>query len=156
MPPENPRTIWSARSRQFEALEQRRRALRALARIDAKICAMEEQYFASRKREIKIRALLHHADQPLDRDLLLPHIVLANPRLAAGWPHARRENSDRRRFARAVWSEQAENFPGQDFERNAVQRNDLRLGLLVSLAARRGKAEAPAGRERRRRSVDLA
>src|SRR6202021_4067013 len=96
---------------------------------------MKEQNCARRKSKVKVRTLLYHANQALDGDLPPPHNMVANPRLTARGPRARRENSNRCGFARAVRSEQSEDFPRQDFERNTIQRNDVRFGLLVSLAA---------------------
>ena len=97
---------------------------------------MEEQNFASGERKIEIRTLRYHSDQPLDRDLIPPDIMLANPSLAAGRSHAGGEDSNRRRLARAVRSEQTEDLSRRNLKREAVESNDLRLGRFVPLAAR--------------------
>ena len=59
----------------------------------AEVGAMKEQNFASGKRKVKVRTLCNHANQLLDRDLLRPHIMLANPGLAARRSHAGGEDS---------------------------------------------------------------
>src|ERR1700704_6060877 len=66
---------------EFEAIKQPVRTLGSLPRIEAEIGAVEEQNFASGENKIKIRALRNDSNQPLDRDLILPDIMLANPRL---------------------------------------------------------------------------
>src|ERR1700686_676906 len=95
---------------EFEAIEQRLRTLGSLPGIEAEIGAVEEQNFASGERKIKIRTLRYHSNQPLDRDLLLPDIMLANPSLAASRSRAGSEDSNRRRLARAVRSQQTEDL----------------------------------------------
>jgi hypothetical protein len=156
MPPENPRTIWSPRSVSLKRSSKvSARSLR-VSGIDAEIGAVEQQNFAGGESEVKVRPLLHYSDQPLDHDLLGPHIMLANPRLAARGTHARGENSHRGRLAGAVWSQQSEDFAGRNSKREAVESNDLRFGLFVLLAAPAPEAEAAARSQRRRRVVDFS
>jgi len=118
--------------------------------LEAEIGTMEKQDFASRERKVKVRTLLNHSNPSLDYDLFRPHIVLANPRLAARRSHPGGEDSYGCRFARAVWSQQTENLSGRDLKREAVESNDLRFGLFVPLAARWAETEAAAGGKRRR------
>ncbi len=91
---------------------------------------MKDQDLACGQGEVEIRTLRDDSNQALDRDLILPDFVLADPCLAAGGLHARGENSDGRGFARAVGTEQTKDFAGGDVEREAVERDNFRLGLL--------------------------
>src|ERR1700674_4893046 len=95
---------------EFEAIEQRLRTLGSLPCIEAEIAAVEKQYVASVERKVKVRTLRYHSNQPLDRDLILPDIMLANPSLAARRSHACCKVSYRRRLARAVRSQQTEDL----------------------------------------------
>jgi hypothetical protein len=71
---------------------------------------MKEQDFASSECEVEIRTLRDYADQPLHFDLLRPHVVVADPRLAAPGPNASSENTDCSRFTGAVWTKQSEDL----------------------------------------------
>ena len=103
--------------------------------LEAEIGTMEKQDFASRERKVKVRTLLNHSNPSLDYDLFRPHIVLADPRLAARRSYSGGEDSYRCRLTRAVRSQQAKDLSGCDLEREAVEGNDLRLGLFVPLAS---------------------
>src|SRR5580658_5084001 len=52
--------------------------------INAEIGSVEKQDLARGERKIEVGALCHDANQPLDRDLIFPHVEFANPGLAAG------------------------------------------------------------------------
>ncbi len=133
-----------------------RRLARQFFRGQAKIGAVEGEDLASGQREIQIRALRDHADQPLDGDLLLPDVVFADERLAAGGTDACRKNADGCGLAGAVGAEKAEDFPGQDIEGDSIERDDFRLGQFA-LGLRRAERETPrAGGHGRGRVVDLA
>src|SRR6202521_65900 len=95
---------------EFEAIEERFRTLGSLPGIEAEIGAVAGHNFASVERKIKIRTLRHHSNQPLDRDLILPDIMLANPSLAARRSNAGGEDSYRRRLARAVRPQETEDL----------------------------------------------
>src|SRR5580700_3091676 len=97
---------------ELEAIEQRARALAARLGIDAEIRAVEEKDFARGESKVEVRPLLHHSNQPLDHDLLRPHVMLADPGLAVRRTHTRGENSHRRRLTGAVWSQQSKDFSG--------------------------------------------
>src|SRR5262245_32103354 len=96
---------------------------------------MEEQDLASRECEVEIRTLPDDADQALHFDLLCPHVVITDPHLTTGWPHARGQNSDRRRLARAVWTKQSEDLSATNIERQSIQRYNLARGLVLVFAA---------------------
>ena len=145
MPPENPRTIWSARSRELEAVEECFGALGTLLRSEAEIGAVESKDFARGQRKIQIGALGYDADQALDGDLLFPDVVFADEGLAAGGTDARGKDADGGGLAGAIGSQQAENFSRGDVERDAIERDDLWLGLF-SFALRRAKGEAARAR----------
>src|SRR5579872_158901 len=82
--------------------------------------------------------------------------MFTNPGLASGWLDARGEHAHGCGFSRAVWPEQAENFPRPDIERDSIERNNFWLRLLA-LAALFGKRKsAGAGRERWCRVIDFA
>jgi hypothetical protein len=144
MPPENPRTIWSARSVSLNCSSSSERARSRFARALAEIGAVEQQDFARRQSEIQIRTLRHHADQALDLHLLLPHVE--SPIQA--WPPVGR--------TRVVSTPMVVDLPapfgpsrpkispGAHFERDAVERNDLRLSGCFSFAARRATGQAVA------------
>jgi hypothetical protein len=68
----------------------------------------------------------------LDSGLFLPHVVLANPGLAGGWPNPGGKDSDRGGFARAVGAKKAENLSGNNVERKSVEGGDLGLWLLTA------------------------
>jgi hypothetical protein len=116
---------------------------------------MERQDFVGRQRKIEICALGHNADQPLYRNLLLPNIVVADPGLAAGWSHAGCKNTHGRRFAGSVRPKETENLAGNNFQGQAIERGNLRFGLLGTLGAST-RAEARGRSHGRRRVVDLA
>jgi len=141
---------------ELEAFEESFGALGAFLRGKAEVGAVKREDLASGQREIQIGALGDHADEALDGDLLLPDVVFADERLAAGGADTRGENADGRGFAGAVGSEQAEAFSGQDVEGNSVERHDFRLALLA-LGFRRPEREASrAGGHRRSGVVYLA
>ena len=107
IPPEKPRTMWSARSVSLNLLQQFVRAPRPLLRALPEVRAVERQDLARRQREIQIRPLRHHADQPLRRHLLFPDVVLADERppagrLACASSESRWWSISRRRSARAA------------------------------------------------------
>ena len=155
MPPENPRTIWLARSVSLNfSSSSSARSLRSFER-DAEVRRVENQNLARRQGEIEIRTLRHDSDQPLDLGLLLPYVVIADPGLSAGGAHPRGENADRGGLARAVGPEQSEDLSGLDFERQSVESGDLGFGLLRILRVG-ARDETSGGAQRRRRVVDLA
>src|SRR3984957_2617498 len=141
---------------ELEAVEQRVRFLRSLLGVDAEISAVEEENFASGQSKVEVGTLGYDSDQPFDRDLFPPHIVLANPCLAAGWPYARGEDSHRSRFARAIRPQQTKNFTGQNLQRQSIEGNDFRLRRFLAFAAPEGRSEASPRGKRRWRGEDLA
>src|SRR5450755_4328186 len=102
---------------ELEATEQHLRPLGSLPGVDAEISPVEKQNFAGGERKIKVRTLLHYSNQPLDRHLLRPHVMLADPRLAARRTHTCGKNSDGSRFAGAVRAQQPEDFSRWDLQR---------------------------------------
>src|SRR5262245_42217111 len=96
---------------------------------------MEEQDLASRECEVEIRTLPDYADQALHFDLLCPHVVIADPHLTTGRSHARSQNSDRRRLARAVWTKQSEDLSAANIERQSIERDNFARGLALAFAA---------------------
>src|SRR5271170_943552 len=116
---------------------------------------MKGQYLACRQSEVQIRALWHHSNQALDQHLLLPDIMIANPRLSTRGPYPGGENAHGRRLPRAVGSKKSENFSGSNFEKQSVERGDLALGLLGSFGVSAGYKSSP-GAHRWRRVIDLA
>jgi len=65
---------------ELEAVEQLLRVLAPRFRVDAKICAVEEQDFAGRKSKVEVRRC---CTTPINRltGPAPPHVMLANPRL---------------------------------------------------------------------------
>src|SRR5215213_1942519 len=92
---------------------------------------MKEQDLASREREVEIWPLRDDANESLHFYLLCPNVVVADPRLAARWPHASCKNPDCRRLAGAVWTKQAKDFPAAHVERQSIQRDDLSRRLVL-------------------------
>jgi hypothetical protein len=82
--------------RQFKAIEQLRGALRSFAGTNAKVCSVKEQNLARSQRKIQIWTLCNHSYLPFGSGLILPNIVFANPGSAAGGPHTRGQDADRR------------------------------------------------------------
>src|SRR5438046_3195413 len=124
---------------------------------EAEVRAVKSQHLARRERKIEVRPLRDDADQPLDVDAPLPDIRAANPRRSGRRLHARRQNPDGRRFAGAVWAEQAEDLAWMDFEGEAVQRDDfVRRGRSGFRTWSAGAEGATLPGHRRRRGVDLA
>src|SRR5438874_1819095 len=76
--------------------------------------------------------------------------------------NTRGKNANRRGLSRPVWSQEAEDFPRLNFQRDSVQGGDLRfacLGRLGRLISGFGRAERKAAHGRgdgRRRGVNLA
>ena len=158
MPPEKPRTMWSARSVSLKRVQQFGGARFALAGGLAEVGAVEQQDFAGGEGEIEIGPLRDHADQALGRDLLLPHVVLADEGAAGGRADARGEDADGSGFAGAVGAEQAEDLARADFERDAVQGDHLEfLARALGKAGFAGGEHRPAaGGGGRGRVVDFA
>src|SRR5208337_427639 len=142
----------------LEPLQQTIGAPGTLLGIQTEIRAVEEQNLASGEGEVEVGTLRDNANQAFDRDLFLPDVVLANPGLPAGWPHARGEDSHCRGLAGAIGPQQAENFARGNVQRQTVEGDDLRLRLLLLVLAAPGRRAECAGAsaEWRRRSVHLA
>jgi len=73
--------------------------------------------------------------------------VLAEERLAGSRANTRGKNANRRGLSRPVWSQEAEDFPRLNFQRDSVQGGDLRfacLGRLGRLISGFGRAERKA------------
>src|SRR6478672_12662614 len=96
---------------------------------------MKEQDFARGECEVEIRTLAHDADQSFHFDLLSPHGVIADPRLAACRSDACGQDADRGRLAGAVWTKQSEDLAGIDVERKAIECDDF-ARRLFTLASR--------------------
>src|SRR5580692_8780017 len=141
---------------EFEALEQRGRAMVALVRTEAEIGAVKNEDFARGQRKIEVGPLGHHADQSFDRGLFFPNVMFADPGLASGWLYARGEDPHGCGFPSAVRPQKAKNFAWVDIERNSVERDNFRFRLLALAALLSKRESARACRERRRRVVDLA
>src|ERR1044072_5468244 len=113
---------------------------------------MKLQNLARSQREVEIWTLPNDTDESLHVDLLPPHVVIADPRLAIRRSHTCGEDADSRRLPGAVWSKQTKDLAALHVERQTIERNDLARRLVLALAywpkAARGK--------RRRGSKDLA
>src|ERR1017187_7306602 len=89
-------------------------------------CALTEGFLAEQ---------VHPRRQQRDIDRqqrLLPDVVFAQERPAAVGLHAGGEDTDGRRFSGPVGAEQAIDLARTDFERDARQRHDLELLLLLA------------------------
>src|SRR6185503_8524002 len=98
--------------------------------VDAEVSAVKEQNFACGKREVEIWSLPDDADESLHIDLLCPHIVITDPRLAICRSHTCREYADSRRLPGAIWSKQTKDLTALYVERQTIERNDLARGLI--------------------------
>src|SRR5579859_2438098 len=127
---------------QLEAVKQGIGALGAFARTQTEVCPVEDQNLARGQREIEVRALGNNADLALGGGLILPDIVSADPGCAAGGANTGGQDAHGRGFTRAIRTEKAENLSGSYIEVNAIERNNLRLWLLVALAPRGGSIAA--------------
>ena len=122
----------------------------------AEVSSMERENLARSQVEVEIRALRNDPDQALDNDLVEPHVMVADKRLAGSRANARGEDPDGGRFPRAVRSKEAKDFTSLNLERDAVKSSNLRLRLLT-LRFRSSKGEAAYARGHgRRRGVHLA
>src|SRR5207244_4299344 len=86
--------------------------------------------FAGGEREVQVGPLRHYANQQFHGDLVLPDFVIANPGLARSCTDTRSKDAYCRRLTRAVRASQTKNLPRADFQREAVERGNLRLRLL--------------------------
>ena len=127
---------------ELEAVEKSFRTLGAFVRGNAEIGAMEGQNLAGSKRKIQIGALGDNANQALDGDLLLPHVVFADEGLATGGADARSKNANGGGLAGAVGPQQAEDFSRQYFKRDSIEGDDFRFWLFA-FGFRRAEREAP-------------
>src|SRR5580693_729218 len=141
---------------EFEALEQRGRAMVALVRTEAEIGAVKNEDFARCQRKIEVGPLGHHADQSFDSGLFFPNVMFADPGLTSAWLYSRSEDPHGRGFPRAVGPQKAKNFACVDIERNSIERDNFRFRLLALAAFLSKREAARAGRERRRRVIDFA
>ncbi len=88
---------------------------------DSEVSGMEGQDLAGGQREIEIRTLRHDADEALDRGLVGPDFVVADPGLAGGGVGSGGQNSDGGGFSGAVGTEQSEDFSRKNFEGESVE-----------------------------------
>src|SRR4029077_12525412 len=110
---------------QLEFFEQFIGALAAFFRRDAEVRCVENEDLACRQREIVVGTLRHDSDEPLYGGLLLPDLVIANPRIAASRPHSCCKDANRGGLACAVWAEQSENFSGLNLKRQAIESGNM-------------------------------
>ena len=94
---------------------------------------MQPQVLGAAEVVVEHAVLEDDADRAPDLDGVGAHVVAADRRLPARRPDQRGEHADRGGLARAVGSEQAEDLPGPDPEREApdgMHRAGIGLGEL--------------------------
>ena len=96
---------------QVDHIEQIRNALFDLAARHVVEARGEAQHFAPGLEHIEARFLQRHADRLAHIARLLEHIKAADPSLALSRPEQRGQHSHRRRLARAVLPQEAEDLP---------------------------------------------
>ena len=135
----------------LEFFEQAVSSLIPFFRSQPEVRTMKNQNFARGQRKIQVGPLRHHSNQHLDRNLVLPDLIFANPSVAAGCAHSGRENANRGGFPRSIRSQQAKDFARIDLQRDAVQCGDLRLRLFLRTfrICADGKSASRAHRRRR-------
>ena len=146
MPPENPRTSWSARSVSLKRSSRSLARRVALVRTQAEVCSVER----AESRARSARNPDSGAVPPL-RSAAWPPSGRAKHRARQPkqfrWSGARASSGCRRWWIfRSVRAEEAKNLPRSNVEVDAVKRDDLRLRILAALARTGRIASSCAGR----------
>src|SRR6185312_11785900 len=92
--------------------------------------SLQHQVLAAGAVLVDARVLWHVADRAPDRARLTADVVAGDLGAAGVHPAERREDPDRRRLARTVWSEQPEDLALAHRERDPVERLDALVPLL--------------------------
>src|SRR5262249_3720064 len=108
-----------------QLLEQLHGPRHRLRRANAEVGRVELEVLDDVQAAVRIRTLRHDPDAPPHAHGVGAYVRSADQRGARGRPNARRENADGRGLARAVRTEQPEEFAFVDVEIEALERDDL-------------------------------
>ena len=110
---------------QAKVFERLIRGLLGFAPAHPEVQAVEEEVLAHGEAAVERVGLGHHADDLLGQAGVGPHVDAADDRFAARRNDAGREHADRRRLARAVGPQQAEDLALVHLEVERVDREDV-------------------------------
>ena len=110
---------------ELDRLEELGNQLPALLLGHAVQLRVNQQVFFDAQLEVARHRLRNHADGAAHIVRLLADVEAVDERRAGGWWKQRDEHPNQRRFARAIWTEQAENFTFLDGEADAVDGGEV-------------------------------